>query len=243
MLSTAELRVAWAPPCRGPWAQVTLYGGGQVSVRPAIVDAVRALNACLMAARYEARRRDTGAYNCRRITGGTGYSLHAYGIALDINSSTNPYGRVLRTDMPRSMVDSILAIRTNSRQQVWGWGGNYSGNKDAMHYEIVTSPQHIASGINPATLSGAPVPMPPPQPQPIPPNPAPLPSEDDMPASYIRNNQTGAVVVVNEFFFRYVTPPQWAFWQFVGGKTQDVDDKTFHMLLDYHEEVYGGRRS
>jgi hypothetical protein len=112
-----------------------------------------------------------------------------------------------------------------------------------MHYEIVTSPQHIASGINPATLSGAPVPMPPPQPQPIPPNPAPLPSEDDMPASYIRNNQTGAVVVVNEFFFRYVTPPQWAFWQFVGGKTQDVDDKTFHMLLDYHEEVYGGRRS
>lgn len=240
-MSTAELRVAWAPPCRGPWADITLHGGGRVSVRPAIVDAVRALNACLMAANYEARKRDTGAYNCRHITNGSGYSLHAYGIALDINSSTNPYGRVLHTDMPRSMVDSIMAIRTKSRQQVWGWGGFYTGNKDAMHYEVVTSPQHLASGINPATLPGAPVPYPPPGP--VLPNPAPLPLEDDMPASYIRNNQTGAVVVLNDLFYRHVTPPQWAFHSFVGGKTSDVDDKTFNMLIDGHEEVYGGRRS
>ena len=240
-LSTPELRAVWAPPCQGPWSEVTLVGGGRVSVRPAIVDAVRALNACLAAHQYPTRSADTGAFNCRHITGGTGYSLHAYGIALDINWSTNPYGPVLHTDMPRSMIDAILGLRTNSGQQVWGWGGDYRGNKDAMHFEIVCSPQHIASGIHLATLPGAPSPMP--SPQPTPPNPAPLPSEDDMPPTYLRNNQTGAVVVCNEFFWRYVTSPQWAFWQFIGGKTQEVDDKTFHMLLDGHEEVYGGRRS
>lgn len=124
-----------------------MYGEGMVSVHRDIVPAVHALSACMERHSYESRRLDTGAYNCRRITGGSGYSLHSYGIALDINWRTNPYGKTLKTDMPKAMIREIKAIRTTSGAQVWRWGGDYSGNKDAMHFEVVASPAELATGI------------------------------------------------------------------------------------------------
>lgn len=154
ILTTSQLRNAWDPPCIGPHPTVALNGRGKVSVRPSIIEAVKALDACLVAHHYVTRAADTGAYVCRKITGGTGKSLHAYGIALDINWSTNPYGPRLHTDMPPAMVAAIKAIRTMKGRQVWGWGGDYRGNKDAMHYEVVCTPQDLAAGIDPATLPG-----------------------------------------------------------------------------------------
>jgi hypothetical protein len=153
-LSTSQLRSAWAPACKAKGA--------------VLLAAFAALDAVLQRHRYAPRARDTGAYNCRRITGGTGYSLHAYGpgdrfrfwngvtiataLAVDINWTTNPYGRRLVTDMPRAMIDDILAIRTVSGDQVWRWGGDYRTNKDAMHFEIVCTPTALATGIRqPAT--------------------------------------------------------------------------------------------
>lgn len=118
-----------------------------MSVRPDIIPAVAALDARLRAHNYRTRKADTGAYNCRKITGGSGYSLHAYGIALDINWQSNPYGPTLVTDMPAAMVADIKAIRTRNGKQVWRWGGDYAGNKDAMHFEIVCSPADLATGI------------------------------------------------------------------------------------------------
>lgn len=153
MLNTSQLRAAWAPAC-APKGTVFL-------------DAYRALDACLARHGYAPRKVDTGAYSCRAITGGTGYSLHSYGpgdrfrfwngltiatsLAVDINWQTNPYGKTLRTDMPPAMVSEIKALRTNSGAQVWGWGGDYRTNKDAMHFEIVCSPADLASGIAGAT--------------------------------------------------------------------------------------------
>lgn len=145
--ATRDLRTLWAPHCVGPWAKVKLFGEGSVTVRASITDAVLALNGCLAAHGYATRKADTGAYNCRQITGGTGYSLHAYGTALDINWSTNPYGKKLITDMPAAMVTDIKAIRTISGVAVWRWGGDYSGNKDAMHFEVIASPAEIAAGV------------------------------------------------------------------------------------------------
>lgn len=151
-LSTSSLRRAWSPACAAKGA--------------VLLEAFRALDAVLRRHRYEPRRGVTGAYNCRRITGGVGYSLHAYGpgdlftfwnglristaLAVDINWDRNPYGRRLVTDMPRAMVDEILAIRTNAGDQVWRWGGDYATNKDAMHFEIVCTPASLATGIAPA---------------------------------------------------------------------------------------------
>lgn len=155
-LSTSQLRRAWSPACRGK---------GDV-----FLSAYAALDRCLRSYSYRPRSADTGAYNCRTITGGSGYSLHAYGpatsftfwngvriptaLAVDINWQSNPYGPRLITDMPRGMVDAILRIRTNSGVRVWGWGGYYSGNKDAMHYEIVCSPADLRTGIDARTLPG-----------------------------------------------------------------------------------------
>lgn len=149
--TTSQLRGLWSPPCKGPWARVPLHGGAVVTVRPSIVEALEALDSCLEAADYEATPPDCGAYNCRPITGGSNYSLHAYGIAVDINWQANPYGKKLVTDMPAKMIQAIEAIRTNSGAQVFRWGGRYGGNKDAMHFEVVASPAELASGIRSST--------------------------------------------------------------------------------------------
>ena len=158
MRSTAELRILWAPACTPPFARYTLHGGGVVTVDVLVVDALKALNAVLIDWDYRTRRADTGAYNCRQITGGTNYSLHAYGIAVDLNWSTNPYGRTLVTDMPFGMIEAIEGIRTASGVQVWRWGGRYSNNKDAMHFEVVASPAELVRGIRSTTTTPTPQP-------------------------------------------------------------------------------------
>lgn len=159
-LSTSQLRNAWAPACKPRSPQtVNLHGDGRVHVDGRVVPAVHALDAVLARWGYRTRRADTGAYNCRKITGGSGYSLHAYGIAVDINWTTNPYGKRLVTDMPAGMVAEIKAIRTGNGKQVWRWGGDYATNKDAMHFEIVCTPADLATGIKgttPASGSGIP---------------------------------------------------------------------------------------
>lgn len=170
MTTTTTLRNWWAPACQGPFTRLTLHGGGRVTVRTPIVAAVRALDDCLRVHDYRTRTDDTGAYNCRKITGGTGYSLHAYGIAVDLNWLSNPYGRRLVTDMPAAMVADIKAIRTRNGKRVWRWGGDYSGNKDAMHFEVICHPADMATGIDPASLPHR--------------TPPPAPQEDDM-ADYL----------------------------------------------------------
>ncbi len=149
MLSTSQLRKAWAPACAPSSARVTipLYGAGRITVDRRCEAAFRALNNCLIAHNYKTRAADTGAYNCRIITGGTGYSLHAYGIAADINWQTNPYGKRLITDMPPVMRSAIKALRTKNGKQIFGWGGDYNTNKDAMHWEVVCTPADLATGI------------------------------------------------------------------------------------------------
>lgn len=155
--STATQRILWAPVCK-------------TNVRQGVLDSWRGLDSCMRLYNYAPRKGVTGARSCRRITGGTGYSLHSYfvdgmftfwngltiglGIAVDINWDRNPYGKRLITDMPRNMVEAILAIRTVNGEEVWGWGGNYRNNKDAMHYELACSPADLATGINWSTVRG-----------------------------------------------------------------------------------------
>ena len=153
MRSTAELRRLWAPACTPPFARMALHGSGVVTVDVLIVDALKALNRVLVDWDYRTRRADTGAYNCRTITGGRSYSLHAYGIAVDLNWNTNPYGRTLVTDMAIGMIEAIEGIRTAGGVQVWRWGGRYSNNKDAMHFEVVASPAELARGIQSQTTT------------------------------------------------------------------------------------------
>lgn len=157
-MSTSALRTAWAPAC--------------TNKGPVFLDAYAALDAVFRKHQYRPTAPDCGAYSCRAITGGTGYSLHSYGpgdsftfwtglrmatsLAVDINWQDNPYGPRLVTDMPRAMVDDVLRIRTRNGQQVWRWGGDYRTNKDAMHFEIVCGPRDLATGIDHGTVTGRP---------------------------------------------------------------------------------------
>lgn len=149
MSNTSVMRAAWAPPC----------ADHRGTMRPAYV----ALDAILRKWGYRPRPAVTGASNCRRITGGTGYSLHAYrdgeqfgfwsgvavtmAVAVDINWDRNPYGPRLVTDMPRGMVEEICALRTGNGVQVWGWGGLYKGNTDAMHFELHCTAADLRTGV------------------------------------------------------------------------------------------------
>lgn len=74
-----------------------------------------------------------GGYVCRQITNGTTYSYHAWGAALDINCSHNPYqipkpGAGFVHDMPAFMV------RLAEDHHLL-WGGHFSSVKDPMHFE------------------------------------------------------------------------------------------------------------
>ena len=231
MPTTSDLRRWWAPHCTGPWARLSLYGTGVVTVRAATVDAFLALDACLRKWNYQTERHHTGAYNCRRITGGTGYSLHAYGIAVDINWQDNPYGRRLITDMPPGMVADIEALRTGNGKRVFRWGGRYSGNKDAMHYEIFCSPADLATGIR-----GSTTPLPKPEP----------PAQEDEPVAYlIRNNEQGSagyggVWAIEGLFRQAVSAADYTRWQFITGgpdAIRQLDAGTYDFFMRNFVEV------
>jgi hypothetical protein len=159
-MTTSQLRAAWGPACAG--------------TKVSLAEAYRHLDICFQRWSYRIRPGVTGAYNCRRITGGTGYSLHAFGpggiftfwtgvrvtmaLAVDCNWDRNPYSPRLITDMPLGMINDIVGLRTNNGQQVWGWGGHYGKNKDSMHMEVVCSPASLATGI--AGGGGLPAPAP-----------------------------------------------------------------------------------
>jgi len=159
MRSTAELRKLWGPPCDFPKHTLTLTSGATLKgLNANVVEAFQALDGIMKTFSYvpranSAKAWETGAYNCRKITNGSGFSLHAYGIAADINARTNPYGPKLVTDMSFAMIVAIKSIKTNKGLDVFRWGGDYPKNKDAMHYEIVASPDEISAGIDWDTVS------------------------------------------------------------------------------------------
>jgi peptidoglycan hydrolase-like protein with peptidoglycan-binding domain len=149
MRTTSELRRLWTPACQCELTVLQLHSGARVSVARATSEAFRAIDGVMQAAGYAPRARDTGGFNCRKITGGTGHSLHAFGLAVDYNWNSNPFradGKLI-TDMPSKMVTAIKAIRTKGGAPVFRWGGDFTRVKDAMHFEVVASPRELASGI------------------------------------------------------------------------------------------------
>ena len=91
---------------------------------------------------------NTGADDCRRTTGGTGWSEHARGRALELNPVQNPYvrGRTVLPAAGRAYVDRtrprpgiVLAgdpvVRAFAAVR-WGWGGSFRSLKDDQHFSV-----------------------------------------------------------------------------------------------------------
>jgi len=88
----------------------------------------------------------TSAFECREVTGGAGWSQHAFGLAVDVNPFHNPYrrgGRVLPElasaylDRDRVRPGMILEgdLVTEAFAGIgWSWGGDFRSLTDPMHF-------------------------------------------------------------------------------------------------------------
>lgn len=108
-------------------------------------DAWRAFSAVMEQHDYRFRESAGGTYNCRPIAGTNDWSLHAYGLAIDLNPSDNPHGTDT-TDQPAGFRRDVKKIRTNSGRRVFAWGGDWD-QPDTMHWQIGATPAELETGI------------------------------------------------------------------------------------------------
>lgn len=179
-LSTSKLRESWKSfECDESQMVVIPFGPDKIRVAPPTAPVWDALAAVLQHFGYSIRTLDTDSYNCRNIKGTHEKSLHSFGVALDINWSTNPFretpdkrkvrfsdkptqdGRAedvrtghADTDLTPDMIAAALAIRTRNGKAALEWGGNWSSTKDTMHFEIDVAPEDLDGGIDAASVLG-----------------------------------------------------------------------------------------
>ena len=90
---------------------------------------------------------NTSAYNGRYVSGRAGvWSMHAYGLAIDINTVENPWidgsdvspagGQAFedRTLKAPGMIHSNDVVVKAFKAIGWKWGGYWSGGKDYQHF-------------------------------------------------------------------------------------------------------------
>ena len=93
---------------------------------------------------------NTGAYVCRPTTGqSSGFSAHAYGLAIDLDPFLNPYlkGDLVLPELASAYLDRTrtqpgmvlpgsLAVREFARIG-WSWGGDFTTLKDYQHFSAL----------------------------------------------------------------------------------------------------------
>lgn len=128
-----------------------VVGTGELVVHADVADAVTRVFARLFAARYPIRSLrlvddfgasddasmaadNTSAFNCRPVTGGTRWSEHAFGRALDLNPVENPYVTsdhvapdagapfAVRTAAPGVILPGDVVVQAFAAEG-WQWGG------------------------------------------------------------------------------------------------------------------------
>jgi len=89
---------------------------------------------------------NTSAFNCRQVTGGSAWSEHSYGRAIDINPLVNPYIRgstilpsegAAYADRGRDAPGMIHAgdvVVDAFAARGWEWGGYWSSPTDYQHF-------------------------------------------------------------------------------------------------------------
>lgn len=100
-------------------------------------------------------------YAERLIRGGVETSNHASGTAIDLNAPRHPLGTLPSANYSTAQIDKIHEI-VGYYEGVIRWGGDYTGRKDGMHFEVNAGPAEVARIA--AKLRGVPVPAPRPTP-------------------------------------------------------------------------------
>ena len=89
---------------------------------------------------------DDWGYAERPIRGGTELSNHASGTAIDLNATSHPLATDPPANFSKAEIDAIHAI-VGRTQGCVRWGGDYSGRKDGMHFEIVRDEAACAAAL------------------------------------------------------------------------------------------------
>ena len=174
-VSAADLPASWRPGCPvSPqrlrlvtFTHVDLAGRaatGRLVVREDVAQPVADVLADLYAARFPIAQaqpvdafggsddasmaaNNTSAFNCRQVTGGTRFSEHSYGTAVDLNPVQNPYvqgstvlpeeGRafVRRTPAPGVVLAGDAVVRAFA-DRGFSWGGDWTSLKDYQHFSL-----------------------------------------------------------------------------------------------------------
>lgn len=170
-----RMSASWRPGCPVPLADlryVTVthvdFDGavrtGELVVHADVAEGVTRVFAALFEQRYPIRSMrlvddfgaddttsmnadNTSAFNCRAITGGSSWSEHAYGRAIDLNPVENPY--VLGSHVgPRSgrafasrpvqpgVIHADDAVVAAFAVEGWLWGGSWDGPIDYQHFSV-----------------------------------------------------------------------------------------------------------
>jgi len=89
---------------------------------------------------------NSSAFNGRYVSGTSSWSMHAFGLAIDINPIENPWVRGAEVSPPagrsfvdRSKTDAGMIHRGDVVVRAfasigWKWGGDWSGSKDYQHF-------------------------------------------------------------------------------------------------------------
>lgn len=114
------------------------------------IEEMRIVTPADVVARRTGDGNNTASFVCRAVTGGSRFSEHAYGLAVDINPFHNPYQRddlVIPTlsssylDRSQTLPGMIVPGDPASDEVVaafasigWSWGGDWSSLKDYQHF-------------------------------------------------------------------------------------------------------------
>ena len=170
----SRLRYTWHPGCPQPLSGLALihmtYWGfdqrahtGELIVNAAVTRKLIRVFRVLYRARYPIRKmvlpdvykgsdprstnaNNTSAFNCRLVDGTNVWSMHAYGLAVDINPCENVYIDGGFIDPPRCKANADRSRRvpglihegdvvTRAFDAIgWGWGGRWVTPKDYQHF-------------------------------------------------------------------------------------------------------------
>jgi len=167
-------RSSWVPGCPvGPeeltWLRLTFWGfddqrhTGELLVHEDVAQDLVSVFEQLYAARFPMEQLDiatreeldapptgdgnsTTAFACRPTTGGTEFSQHAYGLAVDVNTFQNPYvdgdlvlpelasAYVDRSEQRPGMIGADGPVVQAFESIGWEWGGSWRTLKDYQHF-------------------------------------------------------------------------------------------------------------
>jgi hypothetical protein len=84
----------------------------------------------------------------RQIPGGSSWSFHAPGIAMDFNADWHPeYKRgTFRTDQVKT-IRELLAKYSYAGKSLFRWGGDYRNHGDEMHFELIQSRDNCLAAV------------------------------------------------------------------------------------------------